>query len=88
MLVSYYQDNMQYTIKVALLAVTLYGTSARALPSGYGGRQNQQTSRNIERRELDNDLSYRELNEMNLEAREYLDYLEARDAAVTVCLTW
>ena len=87
---------MQYTIKVALLAVTLYGTSARALPSGYGGRQNQQTSRNIERRELDNDLSYRELNEMNLEARtnpslearEYLHYLEARDAAVTVCLTW
>ena len=83
---------MQYTIKVALLAVTLYGTSARALPSGYGGRQNQQTSRNIERRELDNDLSYREMNleartNPSLEAREYLDYLEARDAAVTVCLT-
>ena len=82
---------MQYTIKVALLAVTLYGTSAPALPLGKG----YQKKDNIQRRELDNDLSYRELNEMDLEARtnpslearEYFDYLEARDAAVTVCLT-
>ena len=82
---------MQYTIKVALLAVTLYGTSAPALPLGKG----YQKKDNIQRRELDNDLSYRELNEMDLEARtnpslearEYFDYLEARDGAVTVCLT-
>ena len=85
---------MQYTIKVALLAVTLYGTSAPALPLGKGYKKKDNTN-DIQRRELDNDLSYRELNEMDLEARinpslearEYFDYLEARDGAVTVCLT-
>jgi hypothetical protein len=94
LLVSYYQDNMQYTFKIALLAVALFGTSARALPFS-------REAEYLEARKVDNDLSSREFNEMYLEARadhsleardlesldfearEYLDYLEARDA-VTV----
>lgn len=84
---------MQYTSKIALLAVALFGTSALAAPyaaeAGY----------DVEAREVDNDLSAREFFEMYLEvradpsldardlesldfeAREYLEYLEAREAA-------
>ena len=89
---------MQYTSKIALLAVALFGTSALAAP--YAG----ETGFDIEAREVDNDLSAREFYELYLEvradpsldardlesldfeAREYLEYLEAREAA-TVCLT-
>jgi hypothetical protein len=84
---------MQYTSKIALLAVALFGTSALAVPfasdAGY----------DVEAREVDNDLSAREfydmylearadpsldardLDSLDLEAREYLEYLEARATA-------
>jgi hypothetical protein len=100
-LVSHYQDNMQYTFKIALLAVALFGTSACALPFS-------REAEYLEAREVDNELSSRELggefNEMYLdaraypsletrdvesldfEAREYLEYLETRAAVTTVCL--
>jgi len=83
---------MQYTSKIALLAVALIGTSALAAPFTEAGYD-------VEAREVDNDLSARELFELYLEARadpsldaralesldfearEYLEYLEARDAA-------
>jgi len=86
---------MQYTSKIALLAVALFGTSALAAPfasdAGY----------DVEAREVENNLSAREFYEMylearadpsldardveslDLEAREYLEYLEAREAATT-----
>lgn len=84
---------MQYTSKIALLAVALFGTSALAAP--YAG----EAGYDVEAREVDNDLSAREFYEMYLEARanpsldardiesldfearEYLEYLEAREAA-------
>ena len=87
---------MQYTSKIALLAVALFGTSALAVPI---------VGVDVEAREINDDLSAREFYDMYLEARadpsldardlesldfearEYLDYLEARDAAQTVCLT-
>jgi hypothetical protein len=83
---------MQYTSKIALLAVALFGTSALAAP--YAG----EAGFDVEAREVDNDISARELFEMYLEARadpsldardlesldfearEYLEYLEAREA--------
>jgi len=84
---------MQYTAKVALLAVALFGTSVLAVPFGSNAEYD------LEAREVDNDLSAREffdmylearanpslsardVESMDLEAREYLEYLEARDAA-------
>jgi len=84
---------MQYTSKIALLAVALFGTSALAAP--YAG----EAGYDVEAREVENDLSAREFYEMYLEARanpsldardiesmdfearEYLEYLEAREAA-------
>lgn len=84
---------MQYTSKIALLAVALFGTSALAAP--YAG----DVEYDIEAREVDNDLAAREfydvymearsnpsldardLEYMDLEAREYLDYLKAREVA-------
>ena len=93
------QDIMQYTSKIALLAIALFGTSALAAP--FAG----EAEYDVEAREVDNnDLSAREfydmylearadptldardLEAMDFEAREYLDYLEAREAA-TVCLS-
>jgi hypothetical protein len=87
---------MQYTSKIALLAVALFGTSALAVPlAGEAGYD-------VEAREVDNDLEAREfyemylearadpsldardLESMDLEAREYLEYLEER---AIVCLT-
>jgi len=83
---------MQYTSKIALLAVALFGTSALAAPFAEAGYD-------VEAREVDNDLSAREFFEMYLEARadpsldaralesldfearEYLEYLEARETA-------
>jgi len=86
---------MQYTSKIALLAVALFGTSALAAPfAGEAGYD-------VEAREVDNDLSAREFYEMYLEARadpsldardlealdfearEYLEYLEERAIATT-----
>jgi len=82
---------MQYTAKVAILAVALFGTSALAAPIGSNAENN------VEAREVDNDLSAREfylearadpsvdardLDSVDLEAREYLEHLEARDAAI------
>lgn len=84
---------MQYTSKIALLAVALFGTSALAAP--FAG----EAVYDVEAREVDNDLAAREFYEMYLEARadpslnardiesldfearEYLEYLEARAAA-------
>jgi hypothetical protein len=101
---SYYQNIMQYTSKIALLAVALFGTSALAAP--FGG----EVDYDLETREVDNDLSARDFYEsylearadpsldardlelMDIEAREYLEYLEAREAvtaaatSTTVCL--
>lgn len=89
---------MQYTSKIALLAVALFGTSA--LAALYAG----DVEYDIEAREVDNDLAAREfynvymearsnpslnardLEYMDFEAREYLDYLEAREVAAAVCL--
>ena len=73
---------MQYTSKVALLAVALFGASAVAAP--FGGDEYD-----IEAREVDNDLAAREYYDL-MDAREYQDYLEAREgaaSAVAVCLT-
>jgi hypothetical protein len=90
---------MQYTSKIALLAVALFGTSALAAP--FAG----EAEYDVEAREVDNDLSAREfydmylearadpsldardLESMDFEAREYLDYLEAREAATATPMT-
>ena len=80
---------MKYTAKVALLAVALFGTSALATP--FAGEAEYE----VEAREVDNDLAVRELfddasldardvESLDLDAREYLEYLEAR-ASATVC---
>lgn len=80
---------MQYTSKIALLAVALLGTSAFALPFA------PEAEYNVEAREVDNVLSAREFYDMYLQARadslefdarDYLDYLEARDGVKKVCL--
>lgn len=89
---------MQYTSKLAILAVALFSTSVVAVPfASFDGDSE------LEVREADNELSAREFYEaylearadpsldardieaMDFEAREYLEYLEAREAA-TVCL--
>jgi hypothetical protein len=62
---------MQYTSKLALLAVALFGASALALP--YGG-----SKYDLDAREFNDDLSAREFYDMYLEAREDLS-LDARD---------
>jgi hypothetical protein len=85
---------MQYTSKIALLAVALFGTSAIAMPFA-------EAEYDVEAREVDNDLAAREFLDMylearadpsldardveslDLEAREYLEYLAERDAATT-----
>jgi len=85
---------MQYTAKIALLAVALFGTSALAAP--FAG----DAEYDIEAREVDNNdltarefydvymearsnpsLDARDLESLDFEAREYLDYLEARELA-------
>jgi len=87
---------MQYTSKIALLAVALFGTSALALP--YAG----EVGYDVEAREVDNDdlsardffemylearadpsLDARDLESLDFDAREYFNYLEAREAATT-----
>jgi len=72
---------MQYTSKIALLAVALFGTSALAAP--FTG----EAEYDVEARDVDNDLSTREFYEMYVEARdlesmdlEAREYLEARQA--------
>ena len=89
---------MQYTSKIALLAIALFGTSALAVPLA------GEAEYDVEAREVEDDLSAREfydlylearadpsldardLESLDFEAREYLEYLEAREAAA-VCLT-
>jgi len=84
---------MQYTSKIALLAVALFGTSVLAAPFA------DEAGYEVEAREVEDDLAAREFFEMYLEARadpsldardiesldfearEYFDYLEAREAA-------
>jgi len=84
---------MQYTPKIALLALALFGTSAIAAP--FAG----EAEYDIEAREVDDDLAAREFYEsylearadpsldardvesLDLEAREYLEYLEERAVA-------
>jgi len=86
---------MQYTSKIALLAIALFGTSAIAAPFA------DEAGYDVEAREVDSDLEAREFYEMylearadpsldardletlDLEAREYLEYLEARATAST-----
>jgi len=85
---------MQYTSKLAILAVALFSTSALAAP--FASFESE-----LEVREADNELSARELFDaylearenpsldardleaLDLEAREYLEYLEMREAATT-----
>jgi hypothetical protein len=85
---------MQYTSKIALLAVALFGSSALAAPFAAEAEFYE-----VEAREVENDLTAREFFELylearanpsleardieslDLEAREYLEYLEARAAA-------
>ena len=89
---------MQYTFKIALLAVALFGASALAAP--YVG----DSEYDIKARKVDNDLAAcefydvylearsnpsldaRDLEAMDFEAREYLDYLEASEVAAVVCI--
>jgi len=84
---------MQYTSKIALLAIALFGSSAFAVPLA------GEAEYDVDAREVDDDLSAREFYDMylearddpsldareieslDLEAREYLEYLEAREAA-------
>jgi hypothetical protein len=87
---------MQYTSKLAILAVAFFSTSALAAPyASFDGESE------LEVREADNDLSAREffdaylearedpsldardLEALDLEAREYLEYLEMRAAATS-----
>ena len=88
---------MKYTSKVALLAIALFGTSAIAAPFAGEVEQdvearevdNELSAREfydqyLEARE-DPSLDARDLETLDLEAREYLEYLEAREAA-SVCL--
>jgi len=90
---------MQYTSKIVLLAVALFGSSALAAP--FAGEMEY----DVEAREVDNDLSAREFYEMyvearadpsldardleslDIEAREYLEYLEAREAVTATAGT-
>ena len=89
---------MQYTSKIALLAVALFGTSALAMPL-VGDAEYDVEAREVddlsarefydaylEARE-DPSLDARDVESLDFEAREYLEYLEAREAA-TVCLTY
>jgi len=89
---------MQYTSKIALLAIALFGTSALAAPFA------DEAEFEVEAREVDDDLSAREfydayvearadlsldardLESLDLEAREYLEYLEEREAATAATL--
>ena len=91
---------MQFTSKIALLTVALFGVSALALPFALDGEHD------VEAREIDNDLLAREFHDMYLEARadpplnardfealefearDHLDYLEAREVCYKKnCLT-
>ena len=89
---------MQYTSKIALLAAALFGTSALALPIAGDAEYNveaRELDNDLSTREFyemhlearaDPSLDARDLDSVDFEAREYLDYLEARQVA-TVCLT-
>jgi len=68
---------MQYTAKIALLAVALFGTSALAAPLA------EEAGYEVEAREfeVDNDLAVREIYDMYLEAREDPS-LDARDIEI------
>ena len=89
---------MQYTSKleIALLVVVLFGTSALALPlrydvdarevdNGLGAREFFEMYLDVR---SDPSFHTRDLESLDFEAREYLEYLEARDPpTVCHCLT-
>jgi hypothetical protein len=89
---------MQYTSKFALLAVALFSASALALPSGPEAEYNleaREIDNDLSAREFydiylearaDPTLDARDLETLDFEARDYLDYLEAREAG-TVSLS-
>lgn len=84
---------MQYSTKFALLAVALFGTSALAVP--FAGEaeydvEAREVDNELAAREFydmylearaDPSLDARDIESLDFEAREYLDYLEARAAA-------
>ena len=85
---------MQYTSKLAILAAALLGASVAALPVAPRSLDYDIEAREVEpelsAREFydmylearsDPTLDARSLDAMDLEAREYLEYLEAREAA-------
>ena len=93
---------MQYGSKIALLAVALFSTSGLALPFSSGDAEYNVEAREVNNdlsaREFyetyldtraDLSLNARDLESMDFDVREYLDYLEARDVpvAATVCIT-
>jgi len=81
---------MQYTSRIALLAVALFGTSAIALPFATEAEYDveaRETDTHLSAREFydmylearaDSVLNARELEAMDFEARDYINYLEAR----------
>jgi len=84
---------MQYTSKLALLAVALFSSSVVAFPVAMNTElevrdaDNELTAREVFDAYLqardDPTLSARDLKSLELDAREYLEYLEAREAATS-----
>jgi hypothetical protein len=85
---------MQYTFKLAILAVALFSTSALAVPfaSFESELEVRETDNKLSAREFfdayleareNPSLDARELEALDLEAREYFEYLEMREVAST-----
>ena len=89
---------MQYTSKFALLAVALFSASALAIPFGTEAEYDleaREIDNDLSAREFydmylearaDPSLDARDLETLDFQARDYLDYLEAREVDA-VCLT-
>ena len=89
---------MQYTSKFALLAVALFSASALAIPFGIEAEYDleaREIDNDLSAREFydmylearaDPSLDARDLETLDFQARDYLDYLEAREVDA-VCLT-
>jgi hypothetical protein len=75
---------MQYTSKFALIAAEEYDIEAREVESDLTAREFYDMY--LEAR-ADPSIDARSLDAMDLEAREYLEYLEARESAVVVSST-
>jgi len=90
---------MQYTSKFALLAVALFSASALALPFGTEAEYDleaREIDNDLSAREFydmyleareDPSLDARDLETLDFQARDYLDYLEAREADAVAPLT-